>query len=672
MTFFEAFKHYITKHPGVKAYKPTTEEYDPEQLHDIKKKLPLEVVKSVTAEELIRTDDFIAISTITHNLYKNFYTFLAEALPDFNMKGKDIVEYFIALLNNNYKTIEVKLQDANKSMPKGSYFLQDLSNQKFQGANGAMISVKGGLESSTDSVGLICNYLRHRLEDDFENEEADPKRFAANVLDIFMLANEIATFKHSYDDVLYDHAYVKVDEYGKRISFDYDSYQNEKLKALGQNIMSDHIMYVSARNREQGKKSELLRYVTNYRVKRLKVKDGFITLEFGQGDPKHHLAFTNGTQAAIDAYYAFLDINMTLDAFKGISLAEVLGVWSALQYVCKETFELYRQDYQIIFTKEELGLIPRKIRIEDLVAYLVKLTGIKDYRMRQVLAVLAVLAVDWKGMNYIWTLPLYKIRDYYCLPFFPIINSMPYNLIESILTRGGYLLEKRGEIFEQYLYKMISEAPHQFLVECWAARRYGKGRKNKGEEIDLLVSLRDVVILAEAKCVHYSMEPQNYGNAWQRLADGAEQALKKAAYIKNHPEAFADLGDVTQKKIVPVVVTNYPIFTGMEHHGVYVTDSHSFISYFNSGFFTVREMSRGANPIRDAKFFYQTEREFSANFEGYLKNHPVKSILLRNMAVEDIPLLPTTIKPWKCTAKTATYKGNPGVDITNGPSRIIN
>lgn len=167
------------------------------------------------------------------------------------------------------------------------------------------------------------------------------------------------------------------------------------------------------------------------------------------------------------------------------------------------------------------------------------------------------------------------------------------------------------------------------------------------------------------------MEPQNYGDAWDRLQYGAEQALNKRAYMIAHPELFAELGDTKTKKIIPVVLTNYPTYTGFEHNGVSVIDSHSFVSYFNAGFITMREMSMTANPIRNMMFFYKNETEFSSLFESYLKENPVKKIHMTKMEIRDIQLLPQ-IAPWKCTAKTAVYAGNSGFDISNGPVRPQN
>ena len=66
------------------------------------------------------------------------------------------------------------------------------------------------------------------------------------------------------------------------------------------------------------------------------------------------------------------------------------------------------------------------------------------------------------------------------------------------------------------------------------------------------------------------------------------------------------------------------MYAGCEHEGVYVIDSHTFLSYFVAGYMTKREMGKDSNDIVDAKFFYNTETEFSANFENYLREQPVK------------------------------------------------
>ena len=82
-------------------------------------------------------------------------------------------------------------------------------------------------------------------------------------------------------------------------------------------------------------------------------------------------------------------------------------------------------------------------------------------------------------------------------------------------------------------------------------------------------------------------------------------------------------------------------------------------------------MSLTVNPIVNARFFYNSEAGMSANFEKYLKEQPVKQIHIGKMVVEDIPQL-TQLSPWKCTAKTVVYKGDPSFDISCRPGTVFN
>lgn len=138
MTFFNKFKKYIVKHPKVVEYKPTSEHYDADQLKDVMTKLPEEAIKNITAEDLMRTQDFITVSTLLHNIYLDFYPELQRRLADFNMKGKDIIEYFIAFLNKEYGTISDKINEAPRDLPKGTYLYQDMTNHKLQMPDGGV------------------------------------------------------------------------------------------------------------------------------------------------------------------------------------------------------------------------------------------------------------------------------------------------------------------------------------------------------------------------------------------------------------------------------------------------------------------------------------------------------------------------------------------------------
>ena len=231
-----------------------------------------------------------------------------------------------------------------------------------------------------------------------------------------------------------------------------------------------------------------------------------------------------------------------------------------------------------------------------------------------------------------------------------------------MMSRGGVDLDNRGKLFERYLYQQLTEKRTSYPINCLKAGDYGD--KGDSEEIDVVVGMKNVVLVADAKCIHYSVEPINYAEAWGRLEEGCEQAIRKALFIRNHPELFLALGDFSNKRFVPFVITNYPTYTGFSHNGVYVIDSHSFLAYMQGGYVTMREMGMNENPIIAARRFYQNEDQYSDNFESYLQSNPIKEIFRKRIYIRDLPLMPESKDTYKVVSKSAEVVNDPQFNIS--------
>ncbi|MBR2196573.1 MAG: hypothetical protein IJ911_13300 [Salinivirgaceae bacterium] len=657
MKLFDAYKQYIIKNPKEAAYKPTSGKYDGKKLYEIVNNLD-KTGLDYNREELQKVVDFWEISNYFHGLMNELYQRIKKNFNNFNMRGEDIKEFFIAILNREYRLVCIKMREAAKQQPKGTYLYQDITNPQIQLSSGKF-NTMAVLEASTETVNMICNSLRFYLKDELRNENADPNMFAANVLHIYEMADIYVTFKHSYDDILYNGGFIKIEQEKKVFYFDYDSHYELRLLKAGNMMFGERMSLIYSKYHLEGKKLKFGKYVTNYRIKRTKLQEGRVTLEFGQGNPKTHRELVIEMEAAIDSFYEYLDINVKLAKLNDIMLVEALAVWTALRYICCETLERIDSDATSMYTIKDMDFIPRLYKKEHLIEYVEKLTGINKKKVKNTLE---SFEADNNHYNDIWTSPLILNGGYYSVPFYPIINYMPYNVIDTLLERGGYDLDERGKNFEKYIYQCIMREKHKYHIICSPSKYFGT--KEEGEEIDLMVVLKNLVIIGEAKCIRYSMNPQDYYNAWTRLKNGAKQAKKKVLFVEKHPDLFKELGEIRGKKVLPIVITNYPTFVGFEHDGVYVIDSFSFISYLNNGCMAMWELSKTANSIIQAQPFYRNEDEYSANFEKYLQKNPLKEMYVSKVVVEDIPLLPQ-INPWKCQAKSAQYKGHPGFDINN-------
>lgn len=665
--FFKEYKKYIVKHPKVAEYKPTSfGKFNSSELAKVVDKLKTKITPA--DEDFTAIADFVNFSEYLHDNYDNFYKVIKDNLIHLNLKGIDIAEFFIAALNREFKVVINKRKELIQGVKKGTYFLSDLMNFKIQSANPdiGLLDARGALECETDSISLILNYLRHFLDDELTTEDANPEQFAARIRHSLETSQSIAAIKHSYDDILYNDGYIKIENEGKQklINFNYESYNNLRLLFAGDMMFSERRVQVMSNYRDNKQTPRLFKFISKYRIKKAKVDKGCIYLNFGQGNAKEFKMIVSDMQFAVDAFYEFLDGNSILHTLACSTIDEAISIWSAVQYIAQFVVQNINYDVELN-TKDDFQVIPCKILKSDLIAYINKLTGIQANKIN---AVLGALEADWSKYNDIWSAMLYPVRDHYLLPFYPLIYSSPYNVIDKLLLKGGFNLDERGKQFENFLYRKISGRDPYYPVKCLPASKYGES--DNQEEIDLIVSLKNVVFVADAKCIHYSVEPQNYADAWDRLQDGCEQVLRKVQFIINNPEYFKEIGDYSSKKFIPFVVTNYPTFTGFSHKGVYIIDSHSFLSYLQCGIMSVKILSESQDPIIGCKTFYSNEDEFSYNFQDYLSNNPVKQQLMNRILIHNLPLHIDKIKSFKIISKSAQLDNDPQFNISSNPTHL--
>lgn len=653
---FYLLKKYIVKHPRVAEYKPASEKFDENKMLAICQRLPN--FDNAQQEDKDAILNFVDLSKSIHELFEDFYKHLLDNLNHLNLKGCEIAEYFVAILNKEFKVVMDKHWETMKKVDKGTYFTSDFLDFKIQSSVKEMglMDSRAAFECATDSISLILNFLRYSLDKAFVVENANPQEFAGRIRNVYQMAQMVVVSKHSYDDILYNGGFIMVDREQHVTVFDYDNHERLKLLRAGDMMFAERRIYMFGQMIEHKTVPRLFRYVTTYRIKKASVNNGCISLSFGQSDPKEHKAIASDIQNAIDAYYEFLDGNLHLPNFANATIDEAVSVWIAVMYIAQYMIAHVEYD-TALYKKEDFTTVPSKIAKVDLQSYIQKLTGISTWKIQKVLD---GLSVDWGKFNDIWKSMLYPVGDYYLLPFFPLINSAPYNVIDSLLLKGGLDLQDRGKVFEKYLYDYLKSRNSSYPITCMPTGMYGK--TGEEEEIDVLIGMKNVVLVGDAKCIHYSVEPINYAEAWGRLKEGCEQAKRKAEFVRQHPEYFKELGNYSGKKFLPFVVTNYPTFTGFEHDGVYVVDSHGLLAYLQCGIMSMREMGLNDDPIRGIRMLYHNEDEYSDNIEGFFAKNPIKEEFLKRIEVVDIPLA-NNEDSWKVLSKSAQVKNNPQFNI---------
>ena len=124
------------------------------------------------------------------------------------------------------------------------------------------------------------------------------------------------------------------------------------------------------------------------------------------------------------------------------------------------------------------------------------------------------------------------------------------------------------------------------------------------------------------------------------------------------------IGDYSKKEIVPVVITNFPLYTNIQIDDVYITDSHSFLSYFATGLITMRSADKEGDTIKAAQLIYKNVDEFSSKFTEFIKQNPIVSKLMNTIEISEL-VHPELADGTKFYIKYARVKSNPKYNIVN-------
>lgn len=167
----------------------------------------------------------------------------------------------------------------------------------------------------------------------------------------------------------------------------------------------------------------------------------------------------------------------------------------------------------------------------------------------------------------------------------PLLVGSPVKRVEAWMERGGISDSKgikgRGKPFERHVRAALAGAvaDNPLLTDTIVAE-HGLKRKNNSEEIDLLVRVRDAVIVAEVKCFVAPSEAIEKHNHLENLAKATAQAENKRLWAEANRDVIAAVLGVHDPKraaaltIHPLVVINHGFGVGLQRHGAAVVDLH--------------------------------------------------------------------------------------------------
>ena len=607
---------------GSNSFNPFNREFDVDKLK-----------RYIEQAELKSDDDkyakTIAESAEIYNYYYNEYVeVIKKAIEKENISIVDVVETVFGMANLDYIQLSKQAMEnrQNKSLFDFAHLELDNSEQSF-----GTINIVGAVEGQVDYINTILNIIRHIVPNEKVGMGKDKLRIVHRM---YVIANILYYIKESYDVALWEDGYI-------------DKRNNElHVKYIdGEYPLAKHIGYIRTENNIGGSlsaveclsnmdifhKEYFLTGRSDYIIENAELDEqGYIqySLVKKENNYEEDMPYVLG-RTEVDLYYPFI-YNEKIETLNGLSINDMIILFSKLSKLM-EKIEHFKTDKY-----KNCSLVLVKIEKKEMVRFLKQTTV---YCKKQIEAFLEINTnrIDNVHRINLRERPLLLLDNtFLCL--MSAIAAPNYSYLTDVwLDAAGVDLTQRGKNFEKYIKKSLEETLEKKGYMHYVSQT-NKFTNYQGdfEEIDLVLNLKNTVILAEVKCITYAMECRNTHNNMKIIKKAADQIKRKANFIDMYKKELAnDIGNIEDKKNIKVIITNYPIFAGTKVEDVPIVDFYLFDSYFRSGKLTNVALTADGKRSKVEISYYSDENEMCEKIEKFIENPPSIEVIRKKLKLEE-------------------------------------
>jgi hypothetical protein len=633
----------IKKLKGDKTFNPFNGKFDYQIVHK-------EISKALENENSPEKIDLLTgLSTIVFNSYYvdyyNCVRSIINSIGSIGINPEQLTQYFISIANYNYYQLLKNIQGKMSNQETANF--SDSLKFKVKPNIFEPTDAIASLETSVDLLNVIFNYIKYFKDipiDSFKVKEEE--EVTKNVSKIWILSNVYYVIKESYDSAIWEDGYISIDNDNKSVFIKYKNEEYPIILRIGAFRLqqTSSLFALSTKNfaeRDNRVQELLIKSFREFRnpkiIKFVELENGIIRYKLAKKEDKNSFINELPFYSSITAYYPFLE-NVNLPKLTKLSLNKLLVLFSELQDLVNKSFEVKIENDKINGVSE-LKKFSYGIKPNELKSYLASKTKFSNKQINEFIKLL-----EYSDGRYdFWKKPFIKQQNCYFFPLIAIRSPNILYLIDEWIEEGGFSLDERGRLFENYikntLTKELNEKKFPFKIP---QRKKFSDRSGNEEEIDIILITKKSVLIAEIKCIKYPMNSRSRHYAINRLRHGAEQVNRKTSYLLANQKIFEeDIGDIENKEIVKAVITNYPILSGLKLDGVPIIDFFILDAYVNTGKLVLgAKISSDCEEFsltKDGKIikFYTNEDEFSANLRHYLENPPAVRTLFPLFEIKD-------------------------------------
>lgn len=565
------------------------------------------------------------------NFHKPLFNELVATRNKISLSNDDLVELFIAFLNEQeFFNREEKKKFLNSLQQLTAFDLQQATivrdSMPENPQNFTHLS-----EAIVDFGNLVLRYLFFDKSDSIEKaEQPDSNEALFNeLLKIFQIANKYYNIKSHYDSCLFFNGNIEVSGMEK-IYFDActnDFYLIEQISlTIIENQRLNRLHYYKLHSGYNSIAKEMILNESTVRtLSDVVIEKGFIKYRLKKRTEEDYSVYLDYLVSVLD-YYPFYSSKPLLK-LQGLTINQLLRIHSELLNIATDLyFRNQPRNNAYNIEKFKIDFLP-KIKHSVIKSYLLAVTNCTELQIESFLEIITIKRSEELDL---FSAHLIRRNAYYFFPSYSLSHPNYFHLIDYWLEQAEESLEHRGTAFENYLKNQLLAVPQEENNKFRVIRKSKFiSSSGKEEEVDLLIETKSTLIVGEIKCVKYPMHNRDYYNIFSEVIQKASNQLKRKSefLLKNAPDFSADYS-INGKRIVKVIVLNYPFFVSASIENISIVDGNFLLAYFKSGRMVSRSFDENGMEEHESVLYYSNEEEFCNNFENYLANHPMVNAFL--------------------------------------------
>lgn len=571
---------------------------------------------------------FFLLANNFNAFYKSTFANLKEMFHESNLNYNELVEFLITSSNRHYLLLHKTPDSAKKE-----FNFQDFFKKTIESVDESIgkIDARAALETEIDSLNTLINYLKYFEEElKTSNKIENDTSSVDSIIKLTLTTNYFNVIRFTHEDALFNNGYIDYIPDSNTIHYKYDNVNELFLGKIGyyrlnRNVTAHFLILNEYLDNNKDVRMLISKtYEGKNQVKRIKktnINQGEIEFELASGHDISEFYNFIFLDVQLRTYYDFI-YDVVMPNAEGLALKDCLILFSMIQGIFNNVVNYNKVEDDSVMRIKEFGKFPSKIKSNNLKLYLKSKTR---YSTKQINYFINLLVNKKDQRLNFWDYPFLEKEGYYYVPLLSFLNPLIFVLSDNWLEDSGFDLEERGSYFEKSIKENFTDAlknkKYNFIIPNISKYTLPDG---KFEEIDLIMNLKNVVVIAEVKCIKYSLTPRDEFNALKRLREGAKQINRKAEFIVSNSEKFKnEIGDIIGKKIIKIVLTNFPSYSGYIMEDIPIVDYYLIESYIKSGrISSYRYVTENGkiteNKLRAEEIFYNNEDEFCNKFESFV------------------------------------------------------